>query len=705
MWAYRSYNDNAPAEPEPRFAVPLDDNKRKGSFSWSSLYSLRKGGSDSPKTPLKSPFKSLAGILGGRSKAPDMRRSRRRSLSSVLSRPSDRDDRDDKLEEILDKLEMLQLRIDEKDGSKRRVAPSVSRRGSKLRLDDDDDDGDDESDEFDAGRRTRPSVRRGDKSPTSSRYSRQDSLGTVAEDAFRAAALEWHAEGTDKKSGIKERVKSSLKAGAKEAGKSSLRQVKQSFTGGYPTRPTSIGSVNSDDLQAKPNPITSQLSDFNSVGMGGLAAMLKGKRKEESKRPTKADELAGKDEDRHKRFKKEYLDMPDASPGINEDLLDDLLPPADGYDLGLHTETPGKIRRGREKLESRRTDDKSDAHLRPLHYDPSLPSVQSFAWPDADEIAEHAQEGKKIGKSASRSDKISQGRTSSSRTDPSSKSRDGRDMDELMKQMMRSGGAGGVKDLFDQSTSKAGRSTSPGKAKNTDMDELMQQMMRGGIPGHSSKNSQDKEGSAKIFELSDSDEEDEPELRELIRTMRSVGTSKHRGMPDENEPDFKKTDVLSGFGEDEPDMDDLMRLMRSGATAGQGDLPNEDSRHSKPSGRVPSPLNTRTRSLRVSNPDDEPERDTRGLIDDGFGIAWPSTPTHDPGYDSLPEYVSPATEAFNRAQEESRRGGVAEHRAIPMDELQSHPPVTSQDRVLFRRVVATMTSCLGEYSVRRECSL
>ncbi|KAJ9108210.1 hypothetical protein QFC20_003574 [Naganishia adeliensis] len=138
-------------------------------------------------------------------------------------------------------------------------------------------------------------------------------------------------------------------------------------------------------------------------------------------------------------------------------------------------------------------------------------------------------------------------------------------------------------------------------------------------------------------------------------------------------------------------------MMRSAGTAGHEDLPHEDRRRSKPSGRVPSPLTSRPRSLRLSNPDDEEDGErpyTRGLGDDGFDIEWPSTPTHEPGYDSLPEYVSPATEAFDRAQEESRRG-VTEHRAIPRDEP-PHAPVASQDQVLFRRVVATMTSCLGK---------
>lgn len=710
MWAYRSYNDNAPEEPQPRFPVPLDDNKGKGSFSWSSLYSRRKDGkSDSPKSPLKSPLKNLAGFLAGRPKAPDRTRSRRPSLSSsVFSRRSGRDDRDDKLEEILNRLKMLQPLIDEKDGSKRRGTPSISsQRSRKSRFNDDEEDGDDESDEPDAGSRTRPSLHRRGKSPTSSRYSRQDSLGTVAEDAFRAAALEWHTKGDDKNSGIKERLKSSIKAGAKEGGKSSLRQVKQSFSGGSP-RPTSIASANSeDDMPVKPNPVTSQLSDLRSVGMEGLAAMLKGKRKEESKRPIKAG-AASKDGDAHKRFKKEYLNMPDDSPGIDEDLLDDLLPPADGYDLGPHTETlPSKIRQGREMLDSRKPDDKSEARMRPLHYDPSLPSVQSFAWPDADEIAEHAQEGKKIRKSASRSDKSSQERASSIRAGPSSKSRGGKDMDELMKQMMRPGGAGGIEDLLGKATPKAVKSAGPGKGKDTDMNELMQQMMRGGIPGHRSKSTRDEAGSAKIVELSDSDEEDEPDMRDLMRTMRSAGNPKHRGLLDEEEPDFSKSDLLPGQEEEEPDMDEWMQqMMRSAGTAGHEDLPHEDRRRSKPSGRVPSPLTSRPRSLRLSNPDDEEDGErpyTRGLGDDGFDIEWPSTPTHEPGYDSLPEYVSPATEAFDRAQEESLRG-VTEHRAIPRDEP-PHTPVASQDQVLFRRVVATMTSCLGEYFVRRKCSL
>ncbi|KAJ9108211.1 hypothetical protein QFC20_003575 [Naganishia adeliensis] len=544
-----SYNDNAPEEPEPRFPVPLDDNKGKGSFSWSSLYSRRKDGkSDSPKSPLKSPLKNLAGFLAGRPKAPDRTRSRRPSLSSsVFSRRSGRDDRDDKLEEILNRLKMLQPLIDEKDGSKRRGTPSISsQRSRKSRFNDDEEDGDDESDEPVAGSRTRPSLRRRGKSPTSSRYSRQDSLGTVAEDAFRAAALDWHTKGDDKNSGIKEHLKSSIKAGAKEGGKSSLRQVKQSFSGGSP-RPTSIASANSeDDMPVKPNPITSQLSDLRSVGMEGLAAMLEGKRKEESKRPIKAG-AASKDGDAHKRFKKEYLNMPDDSPRIDEDLLDDLLPPADGYDLGPHTETlPSKIRKGRERLDSRKPDDKSEARMRPLHYDPSLPSVQSFAWPDADEIAEHAQEGKKIRKSASRSDKSNQERASSIRAGPSSKSRGGKDMDELMKQMMRPSGAGGIEDLLGKATPKAVKSASLGKGKDTDMNELMQQMMRGGIPGHRSKSTRDEAGSAKIVELSDSDEEDEPDMRDLMRTMRSAGNPKHRGLLDEEEPGFSKSDLLPG---------------------------------------------------------------------------------------------------------------------------------------------------------------
>lgn len=659
MYAYRSYNPDAPENPEPRFPAPVAVDNSKGTFSWSSLLTGRKDDKrNAPQSPLKSPLKGLAGFLAGRkpSNAPD------------------------KLEEILERLDMLQSLVEDGADGKSRGTPSMSRRSRKPRRGDEDD-GDDESEGSDTGRRTRPSLRWQNKSPQSSRYSRQDSLGTVADDAFRAAAMAWHSKSDDGKSSIKSRLKSSLKAGAKEAGKSSLKQVKHSLTERSPVT-TSLAS-NEADGTVRPNPITAHLSDFASLGMGGLAAMMKGKKKEEPKHADK--------DDRHERFRKEYLDLPDDSSDIDEDLFDDLLPPVQGDNSTPLESLSSKNRKGREQLGAKKPGKSSDSLSRPLHFDPSLPSVQSFAWPDAEEIAEHAREDKEGDKGASRS-KSSRDRASSGIAGPS-RSKEGKlDMDELVRQMMPSGGE--AKDFLPVASSKSVNS-GLGKGKDMDMNALMKQVLGSGFPG----TSKDKGESAKIVELPDSDE-DEPDMEDLLRTMRSAGTSNNQGLSDRAEPDFGKAPEFALGEDEEPDMDEMMReMLRSAGASRRSDVPKEDRRRSKPSGRVPSPLDTSPRNLRMSPPDHLGQGASypdRGMGDSDFGIAWPSTPTHEPGYDFLPEYVSPATEAFNRDQERSRRGAFSESRTIPIDEPPV-APIATQDKVLFRRVVATMNSCLGKH--------
>lgn len=663
MYAYRPYGDKAPEHPEPRFPVPLEIDTRQGAFSWASLFSPRRDGKSSgPKSPLKSPLKNLAGLMAGRktSTSPD----------------------NDKLEEILQRLDMLQNLVIDGTHGQARGSLLTSRRSSK-RHGSDEEDGDDESEGSGTGRRMRPSLRRRNKSPDSFRYSQQDLLGTVADDAFRAATLEWQAQGEDSKSSIESRLKSSLKAGAKEAGKSSLRQVKHSLNRRSPSITTSVLSDASG--VASPDPIPLHLSGRSSLGMGRLAAMMKGKRKEEAKHSSKS----GKDEDGHKRFRTEYLHLPDDGSDIDEDLLEGLLPPAHGSNSANVARLPSMVGNGKGKVEAKTTDGSSDSHLRPLHFDPSLPSVQSFAWPDAHEIAEHARDGKEVDKSVSRS-RISRERTSSSRADLS-RSKGGKpDTEELMKVMMRSGG--GAKNVLGDDSSRSAKSTGSERGKDLDMNALRKQMMANS-PSHRSLKDN---ASAKIVELPDFDE-DEPDMPELPKTKSSAGPSKRRGLPGGSRLDFSKNEV-SRLGE--ADLDKMMReMMRSLGTSGDKDVLKEDTPRSKSSGHIPPPLDTDTRGVRLSSREHLKEQggtnSERDAGDHEFGIAWPSTPTHEPGYDSLPEYVSPATEAFNRERERDRRGAVSDSQTIPFDE-RPVAPITTQDQVLFHRVVATMNSCLSK---------
>lgn len=390
MWAYKSYNDDAPPEPQPRFPAETEDgDKRKGTFSWSSLYSRGKA---TKGAIAKSPIKSIVGFLGRpktRSKPPSRRAS---FVSSLLSRRSGHDERLDKI------IEMLELLAEDKVRS-RTASLSSSRRSRRSARDDEFPD--DSSDEEGPGRyrRSRPSIRR---RPSDSRSSRHAVLADVADASLKAAIQDWHDPADGKKSKLNDRLKSSIKAGAKQAAKSGLQEAKGAITGRRPTaRISSIPSDESDNDGDLPGGLSE-----NKRYAAMLAQMSKGKgRKDDS--PAKSP-----DKDPHARFKHEVLGMPEDSPGLNEDLLDGLLPPPEGYDLSgsavppsVHDipprhDTPPKHDKKRPAQEATSKANKASSKSstgRQLHFDPSLPSVQAFAWPDAEEIAGHRIADKREG--------------------------------------------------------------------------------------------------------------------------------------------------------------------------------------------------------------------------------------------------------------------------------------------------------------------
>lgn len=123
-------------------------------------------------------------------------------------------------------------------------------------------------------------------------------------------------------------------------------------------------------------------------------------------------------------------------------------------------------------------------------------------------------------------------------------------------------------------------------------------------------------------------------------------------------------------------------------------------------GQIPSPLDTMIKkgdSLTRQREHTRRELDLRPTsqaLDESFGIAWPTTPSHEPSdNETLPEYESPTTEAFRLNQHHaSRPESVVEPR--PTSQARGSPPqptIGRRDEVLFQRVLAAMRSCLGAY--------
>ena len=212
MWAYKSYNDDAPDEPEPRFPATSEDSKtrktRKGAFPWSSLYTRGKKENDTWKSPVKNNGNFLQ-----RSKSSIRPSPRTPSLTaSLLSRRSGYDDRLDRI------TKMLELLVEDK-----------ARKGSRRDSDCEDDAS--EEDPSISSRRGRQSLRSRDSGSTLSRqrsphHARYGSL----EPGFQDRQLAYQGPQNERKKGFSSYVKS----GVKEAAKLGFKQVKESMLGQTP---------------------------------------------------------------------------------------------------------------------------------------------------------------------------------------------------------------------------------------------------------------------------------------------------------------------------------------------------------------------------------------------------------------------------------------------------------------------------------------
>lgn len=217
-----------------------------------------------------------------------------------------------------------------------------------------------------------------------------------------AATQDWREPVEGEKGKLKERVKSSIKAGVKVAGVSGFREAKGLMIGQHPTKThTSLAAAESSEEE---DDIVGPSEQRRYAAMLANMSMQKsgddngfGKRKEK---------------DTHTRFKREILDIMDDSSELNEDLLDGLIPPASGFCV---SETPGPPPKIGSKLSaqepgSNKAEMASEGlKRRPLPLDPSLGNVQDFAWPDAEEIAEYASTGKEIRESRHANRNIAKG--------------------------------------------------------------------------------------------------------------------------------------------------------------------------------------------------------------------------------------------------------------------------------------------------------
>lgn len=352
MWAYKSYNENAPAESEPRFPAPFDNQKtRKSTFSWSSFYTRGKKRNDLGKSP-----EMDIGSFLHRSKSSIKPRSRRTSFtSSIFSRRSGYDDRLDKI------IDMLQLLAKDKGRQE-------SRRDSDCK---DNSSGEDSSI---SDRQGRQSLR---SRESDSKTSRRRILPHAAHDGPEAAIQDRKLPSQGPQDDMKKRFNSCVKSGVRQAAKSGLKQVKESMLGRIPEDATDMVARSQSQLERN------SIAELYQKGL--------------SKRSRRSKPRMGESRDRHNRFYQEVLGRQDDSPKLNENLLEGLLPPRNGYNLSKPLGSPiefldgNQNRKGVLNLPKRRSLKKPNSADRPLHSDPSLSSIQAFAWPDAQEIAERVK--------------------------------------------------------------------------------------------------------------------------------------------------------------------------------------------------------------------------------------------------------------------------------------------------------------------------
>ncbi|KAJ9115466.1 hypothetical protein QFC22_005224 [Naganishia vaughanmartiniae] len=649
MWAYKSYNDNAPSDDEPRFP-PLPEPKVKTSlFSWTGDWYTKSK---------KAPIDKLTGLLATRRRKPaKSARSRRSSfVSSFFStRQSNHDGRLDKIIKLLELLAEDKLRIQED-----RVQPSVrsrtsSRGAGRSRMSKDHEDGDDDmSDDDDgdyrqSGRPSNSRRQRPGKSPLL-RSHPHSALEATTEAGLQAALQNWRSKSSDGKTpGLKDRLKSSVKAGAIGAGKMGLRQI------AYPSSRSRSQRNGSDEgsmesLDDKANPIISQLPALESMGKDRLDEMLKAAMQgPEKERPKKNDRpsVDGYQEPGHSRFRKEMLHYAEESPDLDEeDLLDGILPPVGRYDFDDSLEPLEKPKRPRKRRDDAQEDGfegsrKADGKSRPLHFDPKASSsVQAFDWPDKEEISKTRDDKKTSrgkGNMMVMNDDTFVPEASKSRhatpTRPSRPQETSEDAQEMLRQLMQISGKDGRRDLTDADLRRLTKASTPEGRKIRHKT--------------SSQRSQPNK-----------DTGEDPE--KLLRTLMQV--------PDEG-------------GLEKLNKDDLRRLAE--ATRGH----------------VPSPLDTMIKKGESSSRRPETSRNigmrsTSQVSDDCFGIAWPTPPSHEPSdNETLPEYESPTMEAFrlNNQQRAPRPESLMQPQSTAR--VQEIPPTLATGRRnedLFQRVLGTM---------------
>lgn len=277
--------------------------------------------------------------------------------ASLLSRRSGYDDRLDRI------TKMLELLVEDK-----------ARKGSRRDSDCEDDAS--EEDPSISSRRGRQSLRSRDSGSTLSRqrsphHARYGSL----EPGFQDRQLAYQGPQNERKKGFSSYVKS----GVKEAAKLGFKQVKESMLGQTPE--------DSADTLAR--------SQFQLQRKWTRESHPKDPSERMASRRFKTG--TGESRDRHNRFHQEVLGRQDDSLSVNENLLEGLLPPKDGYDFSKPSSSHigllqgSQNRKGVLELSKHKSPKGPNSADRPLHFDPSLPSVQSFAWPDAQEIAERTK--------------------------------------------------------------------------------------------------------------------------------------------------------------------------------------------------------------------------------------------------------------------------------------------------------------------------
>ncbi|KAJ9111064.1 hypothetical protein QFC19_001262 [Naganishia cerealis] len=455
MWAYKSYNDDAPPENEPRFPPP--ETEEKTSSSWTSWYNKSK------KVPAVG---KLAGMLSSRRLKParsvrsrKSRRSRRSSfVSSLFS--TRRSDHDGRLDKIIDLLELL---AEDKQLQNSTLSRTSSRRSRGSRRKDEgegEDENEDMTDEDDGpyrqSRTSSSSSRRRVTKPSSSRRFSHGALETIIDAGSRAALQNWRSGSSDGKQGLKERFKSSAEAGTKAASKTGLRQMVHRSSSRRYREDSEDGPVES--LEDKANPIISQLPALEATGKDRLDEMLKAHMKNSAKNNVSAPFLATEDrKPSHSRFKQEMLHSPATSEDLDEDLLDGILPPIGRYDFNTKLERPSPAERRHAKhdnlpettIEERR---RREGKSRPLHFDPKTSSVQAFDWPDKEEIFELSGNRASKGKDrmiVTNEDCLVRGvpttRQKSSSQRP--KSKDGLDSEKLLRKLMQVSGKGDLSDM------------------------------------------------------------------------------------------------------------------------------------------------------------------------------------------------------------------------------------------------------------------